>query len=222
MSPDFYVQDATLLFRGGYGGSASVQALSPSTATVTNAYGELAERLLTGEPTRRFKKCGPNDLSVAVLIQVSQLSLLLGADLEYTPNPQFGWQAVFASPSRPDQPSDFFKVAHHGSDNADHPRIWSDLLRINPLAIVTPFAPNSLPRDQDVERMKVNTQSLYCTTWPPTTKPTRRQRVDKFVGPATRNRRALNRSSGFIKVRFDLSTNHLLPEISLYGSAASL
>ena len=128
-----------VLYRGGYQGSALVQSLSPSAATITNANTDIAKRLLTTGQTRRFKQLGANDLSVAVHVAVGQLNLLLAADLENTANPELGWQAVIDSPSRPSQPSGLYKVSHHGSSNADHPEIWSGLLKENPLVIMTPF-----------------------------------------------------------------------------------
>ena len=45
--PGIYAQDGTRLFRGGYAGNVEVWALSPSSATITNAMGALAARLLT-------------------------------------------------------------------------------------------------------------------------------------------------------------------------------
>jgi Metallo-beta-lactamase superfamily len=222
LAPDFYAQSAMVLYRGGYQKSAVVHALSPSAATITSANTDLAKRLLTTGQTRRFKQFGPNDLSVAIQVAVGQLNFLLGADLENTANPEFGWQAVIDSPSRPEQSSELFKVAHHGSSNADHPDVWSRLLGDNPVAIVTPFASSSLPRSNDVARIKGKTDSAYCTTWPPSRKPARRQGVDRFIGFATRNRRAVNRSSGFVRVRFDLSSDDALPQVSLFGSAKLL
>ena len=223
LTPDFYAQSAMILYRGGYQKSAVVHALSPSAATITSANTDLARRLLTGGQTRRFKRFGPNDLSVAVQVELGQLSLLLGADLEKTANPQFGWQAVIDSSSRPSQRSELFKVSHHGSSNADHPGVWSGLLKENPLAIITPFASSALPRDGDVARITSRTNRAYCTTWPPSKRPVRRRGVDKiFIGRATRGRRAVNRSSGFVRVRFDLTSNLLSPHISLFGSATLL
>lgn len=222
LAPDLYAQDAMVLYRGGYQGSAAVHALSPSAATITSANTDLARRLLTTGQSRRFKQFGPNDLSVAVQITVGELNVLLGADLENTANPQFGWQAVIDSSYRPPQSNELFKVAHHGSSNAEHPDVWSRLLNDNPVAIITPFTPSSLPRTRDVERVKAQTNNAYCTTWPPSRKPAKRRGVDAFLRPATRNRRSINRSSGFVRVRFDLSSGSTSPQVSLFGSATLL
>ncbi|MCR9293909.1 MAG: hypothetical protein NXI32_14380 [bacterium] len=223
-APDFYAQDSMVLFSGGYKGAATVRALSPSAATITNANVALAEKILSKGPTRCFKRFGPNDLSVVTHISVANVSLLLGADLENTGDESFGWKAIFNSDSRPQTPSCFFKIAHHGSENADNRDIWEVLLRPNPLSVVTPFSKQKspLPKDSDIDRIKRFTTVLLATTWPPSRKPPRRRGVDGIVASATRLRRATNRKTGFVRVRFDLREKSPKAAVSLFGSGCQL
>jgi hypothetical protein len=224
--PDFYAQDAMLLFKdGGYRKTAFVQAVSPSPATVTHAMADVASKIMTTGGVRRFRHLSPNDLSVAVHVQVGGLSLLLGSDLENTDDAAFGWKAVLVSPSLPSGKSQVFKVAHHGSPNADHINVWSTLLGNDPVSVVTPYTRLSqpLPSESDIERIKQYTRNLFCTTWPPSAKPPRRPGVDKLVETATKKRWAMNRKPGFVRIRIDLSAQQIAsPEVQTFGSARGL
>ena len=224
VGPDLYAQDGSRLFRGGYNNATEVWALSPSAATITNAHANLAELLVTAGEAHRFKRFAPNDLSVALLVQTGDYSLLLGADLETTAADQFGWKAVLNSTLRPRRPSDAIKIGHHGSANADHDDIWTSMLIQKPIAVVTPFAKLSdpLPTDDDVERVREHTDMLYCTTWPPSKKPPKRRGVDGIVQGATKSRRAINQAGGHVRLRLDLNDTSALPTIELFGSAKRL
>ncbi len=221
VGPSVYAQDGSRIFRGGHAGTAEVWALSPSAATVTNALTNLAGQLVTGGECKRFS---PNDLSVAILVRAGIYDLLLGADLENTAAPEFGWKAVLSSVAHPATQAGAFKVAHHGSANADHEEIWSEMLVKEPVAVVTPFAKltEPLPRGTEVQRIKSRTSELYCTTWRPSKKPPRRRGVDGIVRGATKTRRAVNPKSGHLRLRIDLSNSPATPAIKLFGSATRL
>ncbi|MBL7038429.1 MAG: MBL fold metallo-hydrolase [Pirellulaceae bacterium] len=224
VGPSVYADDGKRIFRGGHAGTAEVWALSPSAATVTNALTNLAGQLLTGGECKRFKRFTPNDLSVALLVRAGNYDLLLGADLENTAAPEFGWKAVLSSAVRPATQAAAFKVAHHGSANADHDEVWSTMLVKEPIAVVTPFAKlaEPLPRGTDVQRIKSRTSELYCTTWRPSKKPPRRRGVDGIVRGATKTRRAMNPKSGYLCFRVDLSNSPATPAIELFGCATRL
>ncbi|MEI8371277.1 MAG: MBL fold metallo-hydrolase [Planctomycetota bacterium] len=145
VGPSMYAQDGTRIFHGGYDSRSEVWALSPSAATVTNASTNLAELLLTPGKCRRFKHFSPNDLSVAILVRAGAYDLLLGADLENTAAHEFGWKAVLSSTVRPMTQAYAFKIAHHGSANADHDGIWLSMLVNQPAVVVTPYAKLTKP-----------------------------------------------------------------------------
>jgi hypothetical protein len=224
VGPNLYAQDGSRLFRGGYKNATEVWALSPSAATITNALAGLADRLVTAGEAHRFKRFTPNDLSVAIVVQTGQYSLLLGADLETTTADEFGWKSVLNSTLRPRRPSEAIKIGHHGSANADHEGIWTTMLVQKPIAVVTPFAKLSDPHPttDDVERVRAHTDRLYCTTWPPSKKPSKRRGVDGIVQGATKSRRAINQAGGHVRLRLDLNDASALPTIELFGSAKEL
>ena len=222
--PSVYAQDGSRLFQGGHLGTAEVWALSPSAATVTNANANLAEKLLTKGDSRRFKRFSPNDLSIAILVRAGVYSLLLGADLENAVANEFGWKAVLESPFRPKERSYAFKVAHHGSPNAHHDDIWKTMLVPQPIAMLTPYAKlrAPLPTNDDVQRVKGLAAATYCTTWPPSKKPPRRHGVDGIVGGATKTRRAINQSSGHVRLRLNLTDPSATPKIELFGNSQQM
>lgn len=220
-APDMFASDGSMLYQGGYLGCVSVQALSPSAATIVDASANLIETLCTGLPIRKFNAFSPNHLSVAVQVTAGPNELLLKADLENTDQPQFGWKAVLQSPFRPKRRSQVVKVGHHGSSNAHNDQVWDEMISLNPLSVVTPYSRlrHPLPQPSDLVRLKVRTSQLYVTTWPPTSRPKRRRGIDGAISAATRLRRALNRDPGFVRIRFDLAQTVPTANIELFGSA---
>ncbi len=221
--PPTAVSDGFLLFEGGFKDLVKVRVLSPSPATVRDSQKNIIDRLQTRFAVRKFKRFDPNDLSVAVQVSIGARDLLLKADLENTAEPEFGWKAVLTSPLRPKRLSSIVKIGHHGSDNADNSNIWQEMVLASPKGVVTPYTrlKEPLPRDADINRIKSRTDQLFCTTWPPSTRPPRRQGVDGLVAGATKTRRALNRTPGFVRFRCAF-TDSAPPTVELFGSAKEL
>ena len=80
----------------------------------------------------------PNAASVATFARARTHGLLLGADLDDSPNPAAGWQAVLDTAAPPEQ-SSVIKVPHHGSEDADHDGVSETLIEDGAVAIVTSF-----------------------------------------------------------------------------------
>lgn len=221
--PPTAVSDGFLLFEGGFEDLVKVRVLSPSPATVRDAQNDIVNRLQTGFAVRKFKRFDPNDLSVAVQVSTGARDLLLKSDLEDTAEPQYGWKAVLTSKLRPRWKSSIVKIGHHGSDNADNGDVWQEMVFPSPKCVVTPYTrlKEPLPRVGDINRIKSRTDHLFCTTWPPSTRPPRRQGVDGLVAGATKTRHALNRKPGFVRLRWSF-TDSAPPTIELFGSAKEL
>lgn len=109
----------------------------------------------------------PNQTAVVLLIEVEEFSILLGADLEENKKHE-SWSIIINSKTRPQNKASFYKIAHHGSQNGDHPKIWDELLVKNPVAVLTPFSKGSvfLPTKQDIKRICSNTNEAYTTSPP--------------------------------------------------------
>ncbi len=223
--PDYWAQDGLPLYQSHGVGSATVTTLSPSAQTMTDAasrFGVLIPRVAS--QIRRFPRCSPNDQSLALVVHSEFCSVLLGADLESVADPDRGWQAVVNSRIRPRVTCDAIKVAHHGSANGDHDGIWTALMSPDPPAFVTPFASGRkpLPSEEDIVRLKSKTSQLFCTAWPPTRKPPRRNNsVQRTIKEMTRFHRSVAQRVGQIRLRASL-TGKGTPTIETLRGACQL
>ena len=203
--PDHWACDGMRLYSETNPCLVEVHALSPSSQAITDTKGDIARQIpVANQVMRRFPGTGPNTLSVVLLVKTDRLHLLLGADLESGRDGRRGWRAVLGSELRPNVASSTYKVAHHGSANADLNDIWRDLLVGSPRAILTPYCrgPKPLPSDEDISRIKTKTDYLYCTAWPPTTSPPRRDRaVQRTMKEMGCFHRATRKRPGHIRVR---------------------
>lgn len=204
---------------------ASVTSLSPSNASVVRAMHSLA-RLLPEhlEPIRFVPDLDPNEAAVVLWISIGNVHILLGGDLETGSDNDSGWLTIVATGSPNKQRAIVYKVAHHGSGNADHPGIWSELLEREPLALVTPFSKGGvvLPTRDDRGRICKYTKRAYITS--PPRFPLRRRRdprVDKIIDQTVDVIHDVDGAIGHVRVR--LSESH--PGDALverFGAAAAL
>ena len=132
-----------------------------------------------GQTTRRIPDVSPNHVAVVLWIQVHDVVILLGADLE-----RKGWVKIIESQGRPQQRGTMFKVPHHGAESAYEPRVWQEMLEPNPVAVLTPWrrGGHTLPTQEDMRCILAETEYAYLTS-----------RTDREVRPRRRNR-AIERS----------------------------
>lgn len=143
--------------------SARVVSVSPSDQAVTRSLIALGKSFPQGSTPRQHPAIDPNELSVALWIDVGQQSMLLGADLLRGPA-GCGWQAVLAT-HRPDKRASLFKVPHHGAPNAHHEQVFEDLLADKPVAILAPYRAGKTrrPSGDDVRRLCALTSATFAT-----------------------------------------------------------
>lgn len=224
--PDQWAAEGMCLYQRGGLYPIKVSALSPSAQTITDGHRSLADEVpKAGEAIRRFRHPNPNDLSVVLKISTPSIQFLLGGDLEVSGSTRHGWRAVLASQTVPEGRSAVFKVAHHGSKNADFPQIWQDLLVTQPYAVLSPYAKlrNPLPTDADVTRMKEYTDHLYCTTWPPTKRPKpRNSAVTRTMQETIRSNWAVPDTMGQIRLRVPHDGDHANVGVELINGAKQL
>jgi len=224
--PDYWAAEGNRLYADTVR-NIEVWALSPSAQTITDSKRALAALLPSpGEPIRRFHQPTPNDLSVAIVVLAPGINLLLGADLEKGRDDTSGWRAVIRSSVNPKDRSHVYKVAHHGSSGADLNEIWTELLERQAYAVLAPYAAGAtpLPSPGDVKRIKGFTDNLYCTAWPPTKSPPRRDpAVERTMKEMVRTHRGIRKQPGHIRVRFPLPGSFPSGTIvNLFGDAAKL
>lgn len=114
-----------------------------------------------GQTNFRVPDVSPNHLAVVLWVQVHDVAVLLGADLE-----RAGWVKILDSPVRTQTGATAFKVPHHGAASAYEPRIWREMLDPNPVAVLTPWRRGGhvLPSPEDVRCLLGETDNAFVTS----------------------------------------------------------
>jgi hypothetical protein len=116
--------------------------------------------LLNSFKGKHFKSALPqsdhNLISSAFLVKFGETRIILGGDVE-----RCGWQDVLD-----DNPGDLsshaVKVPHHGSKNGYCPSLWDRFsFAGKPIAILTPFAPKSLPNRDALDHIHARTSAIH-------------------------------------------------------------
>ncbi|MEG3620149.1 MBL fold metallo-hydrolase [Magnetovibrio sp. PR-2] len=207
-----------------------VSALAPSDAKV----GQFLAYVSTQTPDFKAERRGatqlrPNDVSAAILLEqnasntnssVQPFSAIFGADLEETPGK--GWTSVLNTSLsyQAAQPAGAFKVAHHGSTNADAPQLWKNMN--SPVAFLSPFKRGSteLPTSSDVKRILGHTNDAYSTSSFSTQKKKRLGRNDKILVRHNIHRYDLYPKNGHVRLRVDPKDGSV--SVNLFNSAVHL
>ncbi len=138
-----------------------VWTLSPSD-TKFDAFLREIGRLLPqkSETKRRVPALTPNKIAVVLSIEIGEAVILLGSDLEGQ-----GWLEILDGRERPNRKASVFKVPHHGSQNAHEDRVWNEMLRDDPVAVLAPWrrGGRNLPTERDVKRILSFTGRAYKT-----------------------------------------------------------
>jgi hypothetical protein len=147
-----------------HGIPCTVTALSPSDKQILLSLAEIAALIPGVETKYRCTPQSPNHTTVVIWVQIGDIALLLGGDLEETGDSETGWSVIVASADRPNGSANVFKVPHHGSANGHNDDVWSKMLVRHPFAILAPFNRGTkLPSPCDVERITRLTDRAYST-----------------------------------------------------------
>lgn len=206
-----------------HGKSCKVWTLSPND-DLLNAFIASLYKIATPPGSARGRAVAPtrNGTSVVILIQFDKESLLLGADLEEGGGAR-GWTFILADPARPIGKSTLYKVPHHGSENAHHIGVWSQMLVDSPHAILTPYMVGStrLPKPSDISRINQHTNSAHLTAPPAPLRSRRRpQAVEKTLSEMGNPIFSTRMPTGRVTFRF--RNNFSDPAIYYEGAARQL
>jgi hypothetical protein len=183
-----------------------IWALSPSAEDTERGIEHIAS-LIDEQSGKAYRipSLPPNDVSVVLHLETSIGSILLGGDLEHHRGTRTrGWHAVLDHPGRPDTKAIFYKVPHHGSENADCPEIWEHLLAEQPICVLTPFerGKTPLPRQSDVTRLRSRVDRVFITSARRLASVRRGATVEKAIRSGTRSFRPNNLMMGHVQARF--------------------
>lgn len=163
LAPNFAIHDQRMWLAPD--ASAELWSLSPSSEMIRQGLMDISKLIATPWDVKSAATIqSPNHIAVAMYFQAGPYSVLLGSDLEEHGNPLTGWSAVLASTSKPRQLASVYKVAHHGSQTAEHSGIWTDLLTPKPLSVITPFTRSHLPLPRDIQRIKGNSDKVFLSS----------------------------------------------------------
>lgn len=208
-----------------HGHAVSIVSLSPSNQETSDFLSWVASEFPSRLETRRAAPSRRrNHFSVVLQVQVGDVSLLLGADLEEVGQPTRGWSAVLADPGRPSNRSELFKVPHHGSENAHFGGVWSDMLNEQPIAMLAPFrrGKSNLPTQNDVQRILSFTTEAYATNGLSKQRTLKRSKaVEKTIKDSGVLVRAIPNQPGMVRARRTI--NGTGPwTVELFGAARHL
>ena len=205
--------------------NVKVFALSPSNERITSFLSRLAGKMPELGATRpKMGDVRPNDISVALLIDLGGDAILLGADLEEMPGG--GWSAIVNnSQSIKGTKSSVYKVAHHGSKTGEFADIWENLLMPAPFAILTPFSRGRkpLPSREDVKRIRERTTKAYSSARLTSTAPAKRNNsVEKTIRRYGWGIRKAYPKQGHVRLRRCLGNSKTDWSVDLFGNATHL
>jgi hypothetical protein len=192
---------------GENGVPARVVSVSPSDEAIQRSLIKLANSFPKVNDVKRIQTSNPNELAVALWIEVGEKAVLLGADLLRGPA-GCGWNAVLATFS-PETKASVFKVPHHGAPNAHHEDVWIKLLAESPIALVAPFRNGDVVRPDaaDVARICSLTPNAYITAAPSIPKhASTARREASSLGPLARNVREPWGRVGHVRARSRLGS----------------
>lgn len=198
----------------------AVYSLSPSDDLILAAKREIANLLPRAkEPKRWLPVLTPNNSAVVLWIDIGDFSILLGSDLE-----KRGWSVIVSSKTRPHSLSggkaSFYKIPHHGSVNAHHPEVWSQMLNPHPICVLTPYDRSTkLPTKKDTQRICSLTDNAYSTAIFRMKRRKRSRTVDKSIKETVKSIKQIHSSVGHVRLRTKC-VNDL--RVELFGDALEL
>lgn len=168
----YAIEDKRILTIAGsempHGQEVEVWSLSPSSFQFAESLGKLGTMIPElGRTKRRAVPTQSNDHSIVLWIGIGSEAVLLGGDLEETADVRAGWSAIVASRNRPQGRSSVFKVPHHGSSNGHNAAVWTEMLSVDPHAILTPWnRARKLPTRDDMARLNGLSANVHLTAPP--------------------------------------------------------
>lgn len=183
-----------------------VISLSPSDEAINRAIRKLAHFMLRNGGDRAPRGINPNELSVALWIEVADKTILLGADLLRGPA-GCGWRAVLATHNPKDRRAGVHKIPHHGAPNAHYLPVWNDLLEADPVAILAPWRNGSNVRPDRADRARIRKLTNRAFTTSPSevrSSPVSVKDTAAAMSGIARNVRAAIEPIGHVRARSEI------------------
>lgn len=194
----FYAKQRALVYERG---PVRAYAFSPTDKAITESRLRFGRQVPKREdPITSATSLTPNLESIVMHIAIGGDAILLGSDLE---NHQVGWQSVVADRWCITQTkASAYKVAHHGSETAEHDEIWTGLLAPSPVTVLTPFVKGrvSLPKPEDRVRIKGRASASFISSGA-SRKPDMPAAIEKRLQTIAKNVTPINNGFGSVHLR---------------------
>lgn len=192
--------------QSGHGLECSVTSLSPSDKQYQKFLIEIAALIPRHLETKlRAVAQRPNHVAVVTWVQVGDVSILFGSDLEDSPDLELGWSTIVASRERPNGRASVFKVPHHGSKTGHNAEVWQGMVVEQVHAILSPCVRGRtrLPSVEDIRRVSEQTDRAYITSSPSTSASKKRRpyAVVKTIRETVGSVRAAQPPMGWVRLR---------------------
>jgi hypothetical protein len=201
-------------------------ALSPSDFIINSFESEISTLITEyGTSNRKIVLQTPNEKSVALYISVNNHSIILGSDLEVSKSNDKGWLCILDHCHCIDNKSSLFKIPHHGSKNGYHERIWSQLLKPNPIAKLTPYSiGRKLPNTDMIDIFKNHTDNLYITSKVTLSKDAKKRErsISKAINKFNDSLREVKFSFGVVCCSLDVLNDESTWSVNLIGDALKI
>lgn len=185
-------------------GIAELYSLSPSSNMLAESILALGRLVPTPWQIKEPLVARDNHIAVAMLFKIGDQAVLLGSDLEESGGARNGWSEVISDNRRPMIKCSLYKVAHHGSETGEHASIWTDLLDVAPITLITPFSKlvNPLPLATDRKRISAISSQSFLTTDVILKRAKRNNQISKLI--KNNNLKSLNPEFGAIRCRLNV------------------
>lgn len=204
--------------------NVNIIALSPSDYTVESFLQQVACNLpKEGESQTNILRF-TNDPCVVLWIEIDDIKILLGSDLEFTLSSEAGWDNILNNLNvNLTNKADIYKIPHHGSITADKEQLWDKLISNDAITVMSPFKKGNvfLPGTIDVERiLKKERESYISLSHKQLNKKVKRDnKIDRLIKEHIEFITPMNNVVGQVRIRKKLGKK---PVISLFKDAAKL
>ncbi|MBP6721944.1 MAG: MBL fold metallo-hydrolase [Bacteroidia bacterium] len=206
--------------------TAMLYSLSPSDHVSHQFDAEIATLFEHAQRDRKVVLESPNSKSVVLLLKLNDHNVILGADLEVSPDQNKGWLCILDNSliARKNKAS-LFKIPHHGSKNGYDERIWRELLHENPTTKLTPWnLGRGLPQKEMIYKFLEHTDKLFSTSKPRSKiKPkVRDSRIAKIIHEFNSTLAEVKYSYGAVRCTIDVTQPSPTWETELIGEATKI
>jgi beta-lactamase superfamily II metal-dependent hydrolase len=188
-----------------------VISLSPSDSAIREFDNEISQLITDyGQSNRRIVQLSPNFKSVSLFVKIGHHRAILGADLEVSKTDKtLGWDDIVDNSQSIDKKAAFFKIPHHGSENAFHEGVWLYMLSENTKSGLTPWNRGSkLPTQIMQELYKSKSNELFITSNFNKASPKKRDKsISRMIAEFNIELEEVPFKHGIIRARIDMNNN---------------